>query len=117
MCQKLNPQRKKQNKTEKDDSKLLTELQSLKISLDKISKWKDNFSRDSPRLARQNNKLPHRCSACSQKNQKCNHSYFCGSDEHFQAGCNKRMNSLKNKKTLKDVAPIPGKGKIVPEFV
>ena len=94
---KIESSEKKQNKTEKNDSKLLTELQSLKISLDEISKWKDNFSRDSSRLARQNNKLPRRCSACSQKNQKCDH-YFCGSDEHFQAWCKKRMNSLKNQK-------------------
>ena len=72
MSQKLNLQRKK------NDSKLLTEQQSLKISLDEISKWKDNFSRDSSRLARQNNKLPRRCSTCSQKNQKCDHCYFCG---------------------------------------
>ena len=100
---------KKQNKTEKNDSKLLTELQSLKISLDEISKWKDNFSRDSFCLARQNNKLPRRCSACSQKNQKCDHCYFYGSDEHFQAGCKKRMNSLKNKKKFKMLPLSRGK--------
>ena len=98
---KLESSEEKQIKSEKIDNKLLTELQSLKVSLDEISKWQDNYVRDSSRLPRQNNKqnLPRRCSEClKNKNQKCDHCYFCGSDEHFQTGCKKRLNSLKNPK-------------------
>lgn len=98
---KIESSEEKQTKTEKIDNKLLTELQSLKVSLDEISKWKDNYVRDSSRSPNHNNKqnLPRRCSEClKNKTPKCDHCYFCGSDEHFQTGCKKRLNSLKNKK-------------------
>ena len=74
-----------------------------------IKHWNVHNSSQLTNYNNNHNTLPHSCSSCQQRYQKCEHCYFCDSSEHFQTVCVKRKDFVKNKKTLKNVASSTGK--------
>ena len=83
----------------KTENPIIAKIRSLKATLDSISSWKDNFEkREQSRLPKLDTLIPRICLPCHQNNvSRCVHCFYCGSPEHFLAGCLKQKEDKKNK--------------------
>lgn len=69
---------------------LLSEVESLRGTINAMMANQQQ-SQQQPNVYKPSNRKPRLCSNCqSQKKEKCEHCFYCGSGEHFARGCRKK---------------------------
>ena len=80
---------KVQSKQTKQDQ-VMAALNELKADVDALKKGAQSHERGASQS--KTRKPGHKCKSCNEtENEKCNHCFFCGSDDHLSYGCRRKL--------------------------